>query len=471
MIKPTLRIEILTKTLYLDNTILTKDKKFTYLSADATSGGSTLTVQSIVGFGVNQILCIGEIGEEQSEVIKTHATTAPSGTTITLASNLVFNHSQDTKVYLVDYDQAEFSNATTTTGTKTVIGSAITLQVDGKETQLTDSTNTTGYGFVRFQNTVPVPDTYSAYSDPVPYTGYADNTVFMIKKRALESCNEKIDGERITHEWLNETLWELRREYHNSPGKRPFRRIYNADLGNVTTGMYKIAVPADLEAPYSAKNVYGIRIGTGDNLTYYDKKDWDEDYQDIAHTTLASDYAIVDATITLTDSRDFDESGSIEIEGDDIEYSANNESTGVLTISTAGSSAHTKGKDVWQNASLGTPAYFTVFTDADGSNYIFFDCPIHSDYLDQNIWGDYYKTVTAYDSDADTLDELEYDMFVPGLTWRIKKKKNEGIVQVSPNFSTIDNDYLLWATKKANALANEYLGAEVKFVPDISHLP
>lgn len=445
------------KTLFIDNTILTQDKKITYIMSDASSGGSTITVESIIGFSTDQILCIGEIGQEKTEIIKTHAVTAPSGTTITLASNLVFDHSQDTKIYIIDYDQVEFSNAPTIAGSKTVI-STIALQVDQEQTLLNDTTNSSGFGFSRFKETIG--NTFSSYSDGVPYTGYADNTVFAIKERALESVNEKI-GDLITHDFLNKALWEARREYHNARGKRPFRKKNNIDIGNVTTGMYKIAVPSDLQNPTTAENIYAVRIGTSENLKYYDKKEWDNDYRDVPITTLASAYTIGDATVTLTNSRDFDETGVIQVGNDTIEYSANNESTGALTVSTAGTSNHSSGDDVLQNASLSLPTKFTVFTDSDGSNYISFNYPIHNDYVDQNIYCDYYRTLVDYDSDADELDEPQYDMFVNYLAFRIKKRKNKGLQKLS------DDDFVLWLKKQRDALKSEYLGVKIEFIPDI----
>jgi len=448
------------KTLYTDNTILTQDKKFTYLQSDASSGSTTIEVQSIVGFSTNQILCIGEIGSEKTEIVKTHDTTAPSGNTITLASALTFDHPQDTKVYIIDFDQVEISWASTTGGDKSVLAT-IDIQADQKETIYKDTTKSSGYYFVRFKDSINT--LYSDYSDPIPYSGYGDNTVWAIKDRALKATNEKI-GDLITHEYLNESLWEARREYHKAPGKRPFRKKFNVDLGNVTTGMYKIAVPSDLEKPYTAENIFGIRIGTSENLKYYDKKEWDEDYRNVAHTTLASDYTVGDATITLTNSRDFDDSGSIKIGDDVIEYSANNRSTGVLTVSKDGSSNHSAGDDVWQNVSYGLPTKYTVFSE-DGTNYyIYFNRPISSDYEGQNIWIDYYRTLPVYDSDADELDEPEYDMFVNYLAWKIKKRKNEGLQPLS------DPDYTLWLAKKNDALKKERLGQKIRFRPKIDHL-
>lgn len=450
------------KTLYASNKNLARDKKATYLSADATLGTETLTAQSITGFAINQILLIGEFGDETAEIIKTHAATAPTGSTITLASNLAFNHPQDTKVYILDYDQVEISHAATEAGAKSVLATE-NIQADQKHTQYNDSTASSGYYFLRFKNSIET--TYSEYSDPVPFADFADNSVFAIKKAALESIGEKTD-EVITDDWLNRVLWKLRREYHNAAGKRPFRRRYNYDLGNITTGIYRIAVPSDLENPSTGENVYGVRIGNNANLAWMDKKEFDREWQDVAHSTLASDYAIVDGTITITDSRDFDESGSITIADDVIEYSANAESTGILTISTAGNEAHTAGVDVWQNASFGLPTKYAIFPDATGVNYIYFDKPISSDYADQNIFIDYYRTLVEYNSDADILDEPKFDFYINGLAFEIKKRRDKGKIDIST-----DSDFMLYRDGLKQVLATEYNGQSVYFTPAIDHLP
>ena len=444
------------KTLYIDNTILTQDKKATYISSDASSGDSTITVQSIVGFSTDQILCIGEIGQEKTEIIKTHSSTSPSGTTVTLSTTLTFDHPQDTPVYILNWNQVEISHASTITGTKSVL-TTIDIQVDQEKTIYDETSQSSGYYFTRLKDDINT--RYSDYSDPIAYSGYADNTVFMIKKRALNDLNEKI-SDLITDEYLLESLKEARREYHKEEGKRPFRKITNYDLGNVTTGMYKIAVPDDLEHPYSNENIFSVRIGKEEPLRYYEKFLWDEDYRGIPHTTLESAYTVGDATITLTNSRDFDESGTIRIGDDTIEYSANAESTGILTVSSDGDSNHSADVDVWQDVALGLPSRYSVITDSDGSNYIVFDLPLDDDYEDQNIYIDYYKTLSNCDSDSDTLDEPEYDMFVPYLKYKIKYKKVNGKMD-----KLKDPDYQEWIQRRAASLKKERINQSIHFIP------
>ena len=450
------------RTIYIDNTILTRDKKLTYLTADIVSGTSSLPVQSISGFtSTAQILLLGEIGQEKTEIVYPSHATAPTGTTIYLYGSTSYDHPQDTKITVIDWDKVEFIHTTTITGAKTVMGT-LTILTDLPETLYRDTTYSSGYYFTNFYDSVNV--ITSDYSDPIPYTGFNDNTVFQIKKRALDNCDEKI-GDEITHEYLNESLWEARREYHKAPGKRPFRRKFEQDLGNVSTGMYKLALPTDVEKPYTAENVYKVRIGTEEPCSYYDKKEWDNDYDGVAHTVLLNTYTkTTDQDLWCDSVRDLEDSGSVMIEGDSISYSAKGVSGGTLRISTHGSYSHAADKDVWQGIDDGLPENFTVWMATDGTAYIYFSCPIETAYVNMNIWGDYYRTLVSYDSDADELDEPSYDMYVDYLSYKIKKRKNKGLQPLD------DPDYILWLKKKNDALSTEYLGVEIRIIPDIGYL-
>lgn len=454
------------KTLYADNSIITQSKKFTFLSGDVVAGAtSAIGVISTLEFtslttSSGQIIVVGEIGQPKTEVIKTSATTAPGGTSITLNTALRFDHPQDTKVYLVDWDRFEVQWASTVTGSKsTLMAYPQAVQPELLESIFKDTTQSSGYYFVRFNETIG--STNSDWSDPVPYSGYTDASVHEIKLRALELAGDKIDNEIVTNEFLNRCLWEARREYHSSPGKRPFRRSYNVDIGNVTTGMYRIDLPPYVEKPYSAENVYGVRVGTQQNMIYYDKKEWDFDFLNKPHTILTTAYTVGDQDLYVNNVRDFTPSGSVTVEQDSIAYSAIGITGGTMRISTAGSKNHAVSLDVWQNATYGLPTKFTVFADVGGSAYIYFNRILDTSYVNQNVYADYYRTILEFDSDADVLDEPDPDIYVPYLAARIKKKRNPALEL------TKDSDYQLWLLKKQGALATEYAGTEIRFVPDV----
>ena len=160
----------------------------TFLSSDTASSSGTLTVKNIQGFAINQILLIGEPGGQGSEIIKTHASTAPTGSTITLASNTVLPHSASTFVYVIPYDEVEISIAPTIAGAKVVLTTA-SLQADQFDTKYNDVTYTTGYYFARFENSIT--SAYSPYSDPAPWAGYGILSARAVIDSALGALNKK----------------------------------------------------------------------------------------------------------------------------------------------------------------------------------------------------------------------------------------------------------------------------------------
>lgn len=470
------------KTLYPELTILPKDKEFTFLTGDVVAGAQVVGLQSTVAFtslstSSGQILLIGELGQERSEIIRTEDARTSTGTNIggtgaTLHTVLRFDHPQDTKIYIIDWDRFEVQHSTTVGGTKTTLMAYPQFINPGRtEDFYRDTTKTSGFYFVRFNETIG--STNSDWSDAIPYAGYADNTVHEIKARALEGVNEKIDEDVITDEFLDRCLWEARREYHQSPGKRPFRRRYNNVIGTALTGSSKIELPIWVEKPHTAENVYGVRIGSEANMQYYDKKEWDFDWRGKPRTTLDVPYIRNASTsLWLANGRDFGASAVVYIEGQAIgvtryEYSLTGSSLyNSLRIYSHPTGAYSAlaGSEAYANVSHGLPDKFTVFAEPQGSAYIYFNRPIDTAYVNQNIYLDAYTTIFTKDSDADELDEPDPDIYVPYLKFKIKQRKSGGSLPLT------DPDYQEWLLRKQNALAKEYVGVNIRISPDIDYL-
>ena len=463
------------KVLYVDNSYLIRDKKFTFLTGDALAGAQTVSVASTIGLtslttASGQVLLIGELGQEKTEIILTGNISTSSGTHIsgtgaTLRTVLRFDHPQDTKIYIIDWNRFEARWATTAGGTKgTLMAYPQDIQADQLRSLHNDAIQDSGFYFVRFNNSID--STNSRESDAVPYDGYLDNTVFEIKRRALEQLNEEIDEKLITDEFLNRSLWEARREYHQSPGKRPFRRRFNNDIGNALTGSYRIDLPSWVEKPFTAENVYAVRIGTERGMDYIDKKEFDFYYRGIPHSTLALPYTVDTSTsIWLVNGRDFTGSASISVEGTTIGCTRIVGEQNSFYIRTQGKWNASGGSDAWEKASYGLPNKFTVFAEPTGSAYIYFNRPIDTAYVNQNIFLDAYATVFAFDSDADELDEPDPDIYVPYLKFKIKQRKANG------NLPLTDPDYQEWIIRKNQALNKEYAGTKISLIPDIENLP
>lgn len=195
------------------NNELIKDRENTFLTASVVAAGTTLTVKAVDAnaWADDDYIIIGEIGSKTAEILRI-AATVTDGTSLTITQTAKgiadsggarFNHSINEPVYRIDYNKVEFSRNVTETNplvtTPTVLATN-ELQVDDEYTRYEDSTNSTGYGFVRFNNGTA----YSSYSDATPYAGYTAKSlgriIKLVRRRLGNPPISQIDDEDIIEE-------------------------------------------------------------------------------------------------------------------------------------------------------------------------------------------------------------------------------------------------------------------------------
>lgn len=446
----------------INNTSLAKDKKHTFLSASASSTGTTLTVESISGFNVDKILLIGEFGNEQSEIVLTSSAEEPSGSTITLASALKFSHPQGTKVYLLDWNQIEVSWAETVSGSKEVLAT-IDIQADQIETLYTDEEKATGYYFIRFKNSID--GTYSSYSSPIPYGDFGDNTVAKAIQYAFKRNKIKDFTDFIDHDFMIEEINNCLRYIRGKKKKWTYLQDFNYVLGQTARGEFSVALPIDVWHK-SHKSILSVRVGDYAELTYKDKKEFDALLTGVARTTLVSDANIGDTEITLTNAYDFKDSGAVMINGQIIEYSAKNNSTGKLSgIPANGTGSITatisSGDNVWQGSyKESRPQYYTVY---DG--YLYWYPLTDSTRPIMNIVADFWTEAPEVDSDSDTLDIYRFEMVKLWLSWVVRAQlKNDGIRDFN------DGDYVQFEVILRDAIKQDVHGQKYKTTPKLNKI-
>lgn len=434
----------------------------TFFDADEAAAQTGLSANG-VNFAVDQYVVLGQPGAEKTEIVKLHASTAPTSSTITTGAT-VFAHNRGDRITFIPYNQIIVERSTDA-GVNFTPLSAVDIRPDSRETyiQRTGDASTDVYR-ARFYNSTST--LYSAYSDQATASGYADNTVHAIKMRALDDLGETKNA-LITDKFLNQSLWTARRELDEDPRvlRWSFRQKFNQDIGNIIPGSWRVAVPTDLRDPNTYKNIQDLRIGRdGQSLKYIDVNTFFDYYQDIGHSTLASSITGVSVSLTLTSTGDFDESGVVYIAAssvsetlDAVTYTANTESSATLSGVTGIADSKSSGIDVWQNATFGLPRFYTIF-----QGYIYFDVPFADEYAGENIFMDYYGEIVAYNSDADVLDEPEVDLFVAYLRFKIKYKKSNGMME-NPK---ADIDYIAWQQGKDAIITKEITGQTIRFIPN-----
>ena len=284
------------KTIITSNAELLGEAYHSSLSSSATAAGSTISIYSISNFAVNNILLIGEFGHEGSEIIKTHATTAPSGTTVTLVSALVKSHAKDTKVYVLPYDQAQFYHATTDTGTKTSLSTS-DIDEESLETIYTDTTYSSGYYFTRFYNSIST--NFSTYSDPIPYGGFDSNTIGFIINMAMSELRKQF-SDYLTYDMLlsetNACLRYIRGKLKKWSNVQEFG--YELD-DTLAEDDYTWTLPSDYYDPNSNRSMLAIWLEDQDNLTYVDKQEFDDADRE-ADSATPKYFTVYDGSVYIT---------------------------------------------------------------------------------------------------------------------------------------------------------------------------
>lgn len=417
----------------------------THLTADISAASGTLTVQNIGDFAVNQILVLGEIGSEDTEIVKTHGSTAPSGSTITLAANTTFAHPRGTMVYRVEFDQIEISHAATLTGSKSVLQAAENLQVDSFIHEYLDTSETSGFYFARFKETIG--NTFSVYSDGVPYSGWATSQLGFAVDYALRRNNTQFGGvvdENFMIDEANACISISQGKLKRWPQHQKFDEI----VGQTARGTNKITLPTDIYDTNSNKSILNVRIGDNDAMTYVDPIEYEDRIEDVKSTQVRTEASATDTSLALDNSYDFDDSGSVNVYISGTKH--NITYTGVTRDDASGGTAVLTGIPasgtgaitvtipvdtyVWQDEEEGLPSVYTI---RNGS-IEYYDLP-SATYDNLNVYMDYWTVADSVDSLGDTLDITRADMIKHWLTWKVRmQKKNEGKLDFN------DGDYALY---------------------------
>lgn len=447
------------KQIITSNSSLLENAPHSSLSSTAASGASTLSVYSISDFAINKILLIGEFGQEGSEIIKTHGSSAPSGTTVTLVTTLTKSHPKDTKVYVIPHDQVEVSHASTTTGSKTVL-STPDVNEESQETIYTDTVQTSGYYFTRFKNSIT--SDYTEYSDPIPYAGFGSNTVAYMINMCLSELKKEL-SDNLTYDMLTNEINACLRYVRGKLKSWSNVQVFDYVLDQMNRGEYSWTLPTDYYDKNSNRSMLQVKVGKDKSLDYRDKKEFDEHFEDVVVSQVATAALIGATSVVLDSTDDFPTSGTAHFYIDntqyDITFTANNKTTNTLTCS-ALAIALPEDTNVWYGEAEGTPRFYSVW---DGSLYIW---PlVGSSNYGKNIYLDYYTDITEVNSDADEITLARHDLIKHWLKWAIRNiTERNG----TPDFN--DGDWLMFTSILQDAVRRESSGQKRKWSPKLNRI-
>ncbi len=398
----------------------------TYLSA-AASVGTTLTVKDIAGFAVGKYVWINPLGAN-SEIVAVHAATAPTGNTVTLASTTAFAHGAGEEVLYIEFNEIEVSHSATVGGAKSVLDT-VGVRARDAYTRHLDVTQTSGYYFARFKNSVAT--LYSSYSDAIPYGGWDAGTVGQMIDAALRETSNTF-GTKITIQdcfhWINQGLREVKGKLRTWPE----HAVSNYVLGQTVRGVYTMALPTDIYDAETNRSIKALRFGVGGELRYLEPDLFEAQLTDVVVTQVRTQAAIGATSLLIDNSYDFPDSGIVRVYVDGVPNTitytgvTRSSTSGVLTgIPASGDGSITAiipvDTNVWVNETEGSPAFYTVRNGA--IDY----WPLVSEGRDnENVYLDYDARITAVDSESDVIDAFRFDILESYLTWRIWCKADNG---------------------------------------------
>jgi hypothetical protein len=430
----------------------------TYLTSDTVSGLVAILVKDPNNIRINQVLLVGKEGTQGSEIVKTHATTYPSGSTVTLTSAIAYPHSVSTPIKTLSYDQVEFSFARTDGGTKVVL---ITTEVMAglEETRFfaTEIVSGVAFYYARYKNSIT--STYSAYSDPAPYGGYTLKSARAVIDSALGDINKKT-SETLSDEYAFQQINNCQEEVLRELKRWSWMQEFGYIATDTVAGGTRVALPTDCDDQNTNKSVWNFRIGTLPNMTWVDKAKFDEMTYDIAQSAVTTRTVAGMTFVTVADSSDFDDSGSFYAKEDSIAYTSNNKKTGKLTLTTALTTEIQAGVILSQSGSLGTPQYYTIY-----GGYVYHTPYVSEQYAGHNYVFDYYKLPVPINRDSDTIVIPDPTIVQYYLQWKFLKRLGNGTEDSASQGAY--NSYLM---RREKLKQKEVLGKTFRLKPQINSL-
>src|SRR3990167_5341208 len=414
----------------------------TRLSGDLAAAGTALTVLDNSNFSTSHFALIRPLGTQRAEI--GDITSVSGGTTINFTSGATFAHSAGEEVQQLIFNQVRlYGNSTNTSSGSTLIA---TIDLDVSESFTTYINTGTEYNFyfARLYDSVDAVESTN-YSDGVSNsTGYVSNSVQNLINRSLVDSHMKYGG-NIDFDFclaaLNQGMEYIRGKLKTWTSLQEF----DYALGQSVRGTYSFTMPTTAYDGNSNRAILGVRVGPKINLTYKDKREWENELYNVIRTQVRTQAVANDTTLAIDNSYDFADAGTVTVfvSGTkyDITYTGVTRSAtaGVLTgvpASGTGSISVTIAVDtiVWQNEVEGTPDIYTVY---DGSIYLWPLPDANNDNF--NITMDFYTDVVEVNSPADTISYPRFDALRHFLTWKLRSMKNPS---GEPNLK--DGDFLLF---------------------------
>lgn len=228
---------------------------YTIVSTDYSSG-ITLSVEDSSNFSDNDLILVGGIGNEKSEV--TDLTASPSSSSSLVITALEHAHSSDESVEIVNWNKYDIQYKVDSNSSWTDLVASGNLDWSGTETNYVHSTGEAAYYYrVRYYNSATA--TYSDWSTTTAATTASRQTVSVmidqVRENTKDKTNQKVSDEMIISyfNYAQDIIKSLQKKW-------PWLQA------EATIDPATLALPTDFKRAYRLK--YNFINGT-ESQTYY----------------------------------------------------------------------------------------------------------------------------------------------------------------------------------------------------------
>lgn len=401
----------------------------TSLGADSAAAAVALTVLDNEGWVDNDFFLVESPGTATA-TIEQVTTVGNRGASFGVVGAMTFAHSIDAPIAKLKERQIRIMGADTLAGAQTQVVAATDITFSNAEyTEYFNTGPTFNFYFAEFYDGT----NYSTQSDGIAAktsSGYK-NKVVQIIDRALRRRNVK-ESSKINYDLLLE-------DFNDAQDIITETKDWDFELASISSDMLvehqqKYTPPTDLKYQESDRSLISLSIGNGSPLTYYD---WNEFLKEkISGTKFSTINGAVTAgatSITLDNSANFDDTGSIYVVGQSAAIAYTDNTSNVLTVAADQVTATlADGVEVWQGVSESLPDSYTLYNE---ELYVY---PLpSSDHTGKSIDYKYYKALTRAEDINDTTEITPTSLIIDYLEACIEKyKENDSLsMRLMQNFN------------------------------------
>ena len=419
-------------------------KNYTYLSDNFAIGVETLNVDNAIDFTAGTImLLLGSMGAENAEF---GYASAHTDQTITVTATKQ-PHNRGDLVSEINYDEIEIQKSATIDGTYTILAT-LPISVTQQKTIQFDSVGlTSDYYKLRWKNSQTVE--FSSFSEPVSVLSYPENSVGSVVSPVLKAMGVSENDSKINTPFCIDAINDARKYT-----KMKLYGVRHAWLEHfehpikILAGTNFAPLPNDIDFNETDRSLLAARFITGNvlapfNLTYVDKRSWNQTSFSVGGSEATEVAAIAATTITLESVGDFpiaSSTGVAQVATSafdqtimEIEYTGVDFVTNQLTGVTGVTREIPVGTQIWVTPTIAQPMMYTVYDDK-----IVFDRIIPDSMQANNLYIDYYKKETVVSNLYQELPEPYREIYKWYLRYAIKYRKDITLAQSDPDYKKFE---------------------------------